>query len=459
MGNQVVALPKVGTGAGTLRILDAGGVVLDQVTGRFFVERSGEWFVNASATTSDGLTFGTGFRTIDDALARAEYGQTIRVVEGTYSVTETRNALVTMKDGVALVGGYDASGIYDPAAHSTVLNGFDGSGVGRLVDHVVIGANGELRGFTVQGGWTRDATGSGGGLLIIGDSMVVDACMFQRNEAFGGAGIGMLGGAELRITNSEIRQNARGSGIFADGARLHSVATSFDRNDSGIVVNDEDVVIEGGRFSNNGDRDIVVRRADAYVSDVFLDEGETNFSDGSVKLERTVFFESRGTPVEGSGGTDDVFELVNCVFANSGRGSNRATAINVSTANVQLIHTTLYATRASPTFRGSANYTVTTSIVWHSESNVPVFDDDSTGTVTYSIVHENIAGVGNVLAAPQFVNAGGGDLSLSSGSPAIDAGDGSVGPNTDINGAARVDSGAAGGTGTAPYPDLGAYEF
>jgi hypothetical protein len=50
-------------------------------------------------------------------------------------------------------------------------------------------------------------------------------------------------------------------------------------------------------------------------------------------------------------------------------------------------------------------------------------------------------------------------LALGAGSPCIDAGDGSSAPADDILGVTRFDHNSNGGAGTAPYPDMGAYEF
>ena len=68
---------------------------------------------------------------------------------------------------------------------------------------------------------------------------------------------------------------------------------------------------------------------------------------------------------------------------------------------------------------------------------------------------------GCIDAPPQFVDAEGGDLHLASGSPGIDAGDGDAAPETDIDGAARVDDPATTdtGVGTPAHTDMGAYEY
>ena len=65
--------------------------------------------------------------------------------------------------------------------------------------------------------------------------------------------------------------------------------------------------------------------------------------------------------------------------------------------------------------------TVVNCILW-GDSPDEIFDNASTPTVTYSDVAGGFAGVGNIDADPLFVAPGNGDYRLSSGSPAIDAG-------------------------------------
>ncbi len=98
--------------------------------------------------------------------------------------------------------------------------------------------------------------------------------------------------------------------------------------------------------------------------------------------------------------------------------------------------------------------------------------------VTYSDIEAGFVGVGNIAADPLFVrdpNPGGdlewgtadddhGDLHLSPGSPAIDAGDNLAVPAfllTDLDGAPRLQDDPATadtGNGTSPLVDMGAYE-
>jgi hypothetical protein len=84
----------------------------------------------------------------------------------------------------------------------------------------------------------------------------------------------------------------------------------------------------------------------------------------------------------------------------------------------------------------------------------------ATPTVTYSDIQGGYPGVGNIDADPLFVDAAGGDLRLSTGSPCIDAANGPWAPEFDLDGNPRVDDTATPNTGLGPpWADIGAYEY
>jgi hypothetical protein len=79
--------------------------------------------------------------------------------------------------------------------------------------------------------------------------------------------------------------------------------------------------------------------------------------------------------------------------------------------------------------------------------------------VTYSDVKGGFGGTGNINADPLFVDAIGGNLRLSSGSPCIDKGSNAGVPSgitTDLDGNPRVLDGDSNGT---VIVDMGAYEY
>jgi predicted outer membrane repeat protein len=111
----------------------------------------------------------------------------------------------------------------------------------------------------------------------------------------------------------------------------------------------------------------------------------------------------------------------------------------------------------------SESVTLTNCIVW---GNIPGEQiGGPVASVQYSDVQGGYPGAGNIDADPLFVDAPGGDLHLSSGSPSIDAADNTAVPkgiDTDLDGNPRfVDDPATKDTGNGdpPIVDMGAYEF
>ena len=79
--------------------------------------------------------------------------------------------------------------------------------------------------------------------------------------------------------------------------------------------------------------------------------------------------------------------------------------------------------------------------------------------VTHSLVEDGWEGDGNIDGDPLFTDAENGDFSLLPGSPCIDAADGEVAPEFDIDGNPRVDDPGSPNTGIGPpWADMGAYE-
>ncbi|MEM6732724.1 MAG: choice-of-anchor Q domain-containing protein, partial [Myxococcota bacterium] len=439
-GTRSVTLPMVGAPKARLRIVDVSGAVLDQVDDSFAIALDGDWYVNPSATSHDGESFATGFASIDDALEAAVFGQTVRVVEGTYWWDGDGSALVAMKDGVALVGGDSAAGAYDPVAYPTILEGLNVGGTER-VNNVVVGANAELRGFTVRDGWAIGEIRTGGGLLVSNVSTVVDECVFLDNRSLRGAAIGLQGSAsELLITRSRIEGSRDGPGIYASGGRLHSVETDFiDGETYGIFSEETELVVDGGTFAGNSNFAIDADDRDIVVTDVSIEGRGVRFENANVTVERVAFRDSLSTALFAQGEDGHVVNVSNCVFDDPGRFTSQATAIMVSRVAVNLVNSTIYSTSARPTFdaNNGSVFTVVNSIVWNTEAGQPLFEDDN-GLVTHSIVHEDIGGTGNSVVDPLFRDAANGDLRLTSGSPAVDAAEGSLAPSTDLLGNSRT---------------------
>lgn len=166
--------------------------------------------VDADATgpLHDGSSWCQAFLTLDQALAAATAGTTVRVAQGTYTPDSTglddpRAATFTLVEGVAIEGGYAGCGEPDPnqrdvTAYRTELsgdlNGDDGPEFTNYEEncyHVVtalyVGDTTVLDGLTISGGhadgpwWETRHTGAG--LLSVGGNPTFRRCTFTGNRA------------------------------------------------------------------------------------------------------------------------------------------------------------------------------------------------------------------------------------------------------------------------------------
>ena len=176
--------------------------------------------------------------------------------------------------------------------------------------------------------------------------------------------------------------------------------------------------------------------------------------------------------------------IENCIFNNNKWRCNRfiydGGAIRIGLAGdiqddyINILNNTFYNTEnVYPYYDGHEIYaefpaggndhiTITNCIQWDGNGNNKIGTSDGTDlNVTYSNVEGEYQypGEGNINEDPLF-NGAPLDLSLSSLSPCIDAANGPVAPEFDINGNPRIDYGPTGGTGIGPpWADMGAYEF
>lgn len=161
---------------------------------------------------------------IATALSAAASGDSVLVEEGTYLGT------VTLKSGIALLGGYDASfsnAFRNPANNPTIIDG------GGSAPAVISGPS-------------------------MSPSTLVDGFVITGGSGDGGAGIVVNGGAPV-FSNNDIRENRDG---VAGGAYVHSGSTAmflgnrFRNNRSagsggGLRVEDSAATIVGNSFQAN----------------------------------------------------------------------------------------------------------------------------------------------------------------------------------------------------------------
>jgi len=165
-------------------------------------------FVKEGAGGSHVGTQANPFDNLDDALAAVSSTSKtyIYIAEGTYAPNEpvgspdSDNTFV-IEDNTHLVGGWDGSTttplVVDPISYEAVLDGFQDNGMSTANSfHVVtvpamaVGTQ-SVFGCTIQRG-QADGSGSdqfGSGVINYGDTLVLDTCVFESNDA------DLLGGA------------------------------------------------------------------------------------------------------------------------------------------------------------------------------------------------------------------------------------------------------------------------
>jgi len=198
----------VGVCFASLAVLLCGSVAGGQTT--FLVSTAGD-------NGHDGLTWATAKRDVQAGLDAASAGDRVWVAAGRYV------GLITLKDGVALYGGF--AGTEDPAtfalsdraitANATIL---DGNQLGSVVTSPP-GATPATRidGFTITGGRGTLVGGRtwGGGVYCDGSSPSVAHNRVVDNSAGYGAGIFASMSSARIVDNAVVRNQHRSGGGFA----------------------------------------------------------------------------------------------------------------------------------------------------------------------------------------------------------------------------------------------------
>lgn len=419
-------------------------------------------YVDGGATgTANGLSWANAFVHLQDALEVAPAGSQIRVAKGVYCpdrygklVLGDPDAAFHLKSGVTLKGGYAGSSGANPnerdaVAYETVLSGDlygDDAAFRYLPEmaaqssradnsyHVVVTSGTDetavLDGFTIAGGSalhpeSTNTRSRGGGIYNDAGSPVIRNCLINGNVARSSGG-GVYTRGHLAPTFVGCVISGNWSQTWAGG--LYNEASS-EVYLSRCIVNGNGALHRGGGIcSESGSK--------LHVSDSIIS--------GNVVIDA----------IPGQGGglycSQATVSLNHCTAVGNVAVSGPAIACDSAG---------LYA---------QGDVCLTGCIVWNG-GNAVWSDDKSLLTVSYSDMQGGWPGVGNIDAAPGFVDPGywdtgrtladlsddtwfEGDYHLVWDSPCIDAGDPGEVPGvnaTDLDGLPRL---------SGPVVDMGAYE-
>jgi hypothetical protein len=473
-------------------------------------------FVHSTAHgANDGKSWVDAFVYLQDALASAHGGDEIWVAQGTYRPDQgdpvtlgDRSATFALVSGVKLFGGFSGTETSrdqrDWEAHETILSGdlFGNDTDNLALDepsrsdnsfHVVradtqVDASTMLDGFTIRSGHASDS--GGGGVLNFGaghfSNLVITA-----NAAGIGGGIrdgGSATYADVAVIGNVAATAGGGMASYYSSALLNRV--TFRGNVSTTF---------GGGFYNE-------RSSVTVINTRFLQNegrwgGGMYNRQGVLTLINGIFLGNHALDDGGGLGNDETeTEVVNAVFSGNTAGIDGGAIYNIFPDAGSFVGTnlTISDNTAGGTGGGLHNWyghpVLGNSILWGNRASGgtgEIFNRETArGTTPLALSHSIVGGGwlppgvedlgGNLNLDPLFVDAigpdwvrgtGDEDLHLGSGSPAIDAGDGTALPSdvldldsdgdtiervpVDLDYRVRVFDG---GSGNAVL-DMGAYEF
>jgi hypothetical protein len=340
---------------------------------------------------------------LNDAVEAAGAGDTVRVTNGVYALTNEiriyRDILIESVNGfgTTIVDGQHATRCFNVQA-----------------------TNALLQGLTIRNG----NTSIGGGIYLANASRVADCLIVSNTAVWSGGGVSILNGGTLSGTIIAFNTT---TGFFGGGISMQ---------EAGLVSN---CVIIRNRAESTSDGGGVALSLSGTLRDCIITGNHARVGGGVL--------------------AQGVSRAVNCLVA----GNTAAQGGGISCGGGAVIESCTIARNAAQVaggldafYGGRVHNTIVFLNTAGTGSNFYFQGSASAPTATYSCLAPLVAGTGMLDEDPQFVDPDAGDYHLAAGSPCIDAGDSTNAPDADLEGTARPQDGD--GSSTAEF-DIGAYEY
>jgi predicted outer membrane repeat protein len=428
-------------------------------------------YVDAGATgTDDGSSWANAYTSLNQALDNLGSAFTIEMAGGTYTPSNSSdpNDTFELSNTIDLSGGYAGSNNpsspndQDISLYPTILSGNIGNGeYSYHVLYIDEDSTVTLNGLTIEDG-LADGTDNVGG-AITGQDFVLNIvnCAFTNNAATDGGAI-YTDDSTVNISDSTFSNNTtteEGGALQFDQDTIASITNStFTNNTAGDADSDG-----GAIFSAYSGTSLTLLDSTFYGNSASFGGAIENYDGSTLFAANCVFVDNTalGTTVDqtygGWGGAIDNELQASAIITNSTFSENSSQDV---VANSQT-----YPGQGGAINASDSTLTVTNSIIWgDTATNGPeVYADSySTFVISNSDVQDSAIaseGTDNISSDPLFTRNPGtngatdyGDLTLSAGSPAINAGNNADVPSgvtTDIAGNTRIQDGTV---------DMGAYE-
>ncbi|MFD2611314.1 carbohydrate-binding protein [Paenibacillus gansuensis] len=411
-----------------------------------------------------GTSSTTPFKTIQKAADLTNPGDTVYVMNGTYSETVEGQANFVVKRSGSASGGYITYKAYP--GHRPKLK------VAGVWNHILVTASYiKLEGFEIEGP---------------SESITYDQAYarytYYRNAKTSNNWSGFdwnylgqtqTGGIFVRpdngVTNPpnphhiEIRSNliynCAGGGIGTEKADYVTIEDNIVHHTAkwSVYANSGISVFHPQSYDTNTGYKIFIRRNISHHNEELIPWGETgDYSDGNgIIIDDTKNEQISGTPYNGK-----ILVENNIAYRNGGSGIHA-----IQSRNIDFVNNSTYKNSQSPHLNYGEMFTLLSdsinfrnNILYANGENVNTQYNDSGISYDHNIFYNGtilVPGSNNITADPKYVNPEQGDFRLLSGSPAKDSGTNSLASTQDIYLTSRpqgsgIDRGAVEVTGVIP---------